>query len=90
MSTPPHPQASKHWETPTPTQVLTLLEEGYFRMSRTHIFLRCIHPKLEEARKEIWDRPDEDGKIKKWPTSVKQLLGKLKWEKPLADWIMTT
>jgi hypothetical protein len=29
MSTPPRHQASKHWETPTRTQVLTLLEEGY-------------------------------------------------------------
>jgi hypothetical protein len=59
-------------------------------MSRTHIFLRCMHLKLEKARKEIWDRPDEDGKIKKRPTSVGQLLGKSKWEKPLADWIMAT
>jgi hypothetical protein len=25
-----------------------------------------------------------------WPTSVGQLLGKSKWEKPLADWIMAT
>jgi hypothetical protein len=59
-------------------------------MSRTHIFLRCTHPKLENARKEIWDRPDEDGKIKKWSSSAGQLLGKSKWEKPLADWIMIT
>jgi transposase len=29
MSTQPRRQASKHWETPTRTQVLTLLEEGY-------------------------------------------------------------
>jgi hypothetical protein len=29
MSTPPRRQASKHWETPTHAQVLTLLEEGY-------------------------------------------------------------
>jgi hypothetical protein len=47
-------------------------------MSRTHIFLRCMHPKLEKARKEIWDWPDEDGKIKKRPTSVRQLLGESK------------
>jgi hypothetical protein len=53
-------------------------------MSRTHIFLRCMHLKLERVRKEIWDRPDEDGKIKKKrPASVGQLLGKSKWEKPL-------
>jgi hypothetical protein len=56
---------------------------GRFRMSRTLIFLRHMHPKLEKARKEIWDRPDEDGKIKKRPTSVGQLLEKSKWEKPL-------
>jgi hypothetical protein len=59
-------------------------------MSHTHIFLRCMHPKLEKARKEIWDRPDKDGKIKKHPTSVGQLLGKSEWEQPLADWIMAT
>jgi hypothetical protein len=61
-----------------------------FRISRTHILLRCMHPKLDKARKEIWDQPDEDGKIKKQPTSVEQLLGKSKWEQPLADWIMAT
>jgi hypothetical protein len=49
-----------------------------------------MHPKLEKARKEIWDCPDEDSKIKKRPTSVGQLLGKPKWEKPLADWVMAT
>jgi hypothetical protein len=42
------------------------------------------------ARKDFWDRPDEDGKIRKRPTSVGQLLGKSKWEKPLADWITAT
>jgi hypothetical protein len=63
---------------------------GQYRMSRTHVFLRCMHPKLEGARKDIWDRPDEDGKIRKRPTSVGQLLGKSKWEKPLADWITPT
>jgi hypothetical protein len=39
---------------------------------------------------QIWDRPDEDGKIKKLPTSVGQLLGKSNWEKPLADCSMAT
>jgi transposase len=29
MSTPPRRQASKHWETPTRTQVLILFEEDY-------------------------------------------------------------
>jgi hypothetical protein len=42
------------------------------------------------ARKDFWDRPDEDDKIRKRPTSVGQLLGKSKWEKPLADWITAT
>jgi ribonuclease HI len=34
---------------------------GQWRMSRTHVFLRCMHPTLENARKEIWERPDENG-----------------------------
>jgi hypothetical protein len=55
-----------------------------------HTFLRCIHPKLETAREDIWDRPDKDGKIKIQPAPAGQLLGKSKWEKPLADWIMAT
>jgi hypothetical protein len=59
-------------------------------MSRTHVFLRCMHPSLERARTEIWDRPDEEGRIPKRPTSIGQLLGKAKWEKPLADWIVAT
>jgi hypothetical protein len=59
-------------------------------MSRTHEFLRCMHPCLESARKEIWERPDEDGRIPTRPTSIGQLLGKAKWEKPLADWIVAT
>jgi hypothetical protein len=63
---------------------------GQWRMSRTHVFLRCMHPSLERARKEIWDRPDEEGRIPKRPTSIGQLLGKAKWEKPLADWIVAT
>jgi hypothetical protein len=63
---------------------------GQYRMSRTHVFLRCMHPKLEGARNDFWDRPDEDGKIRKRPTSVGQLLGKLKWEQPLADGITAT
>jgi hypothetical protein len=59
-------------------------------MSRTHLFLRCMHPDLENARKEIWERPDEDSRIARRPMSISQLLGKAKWEKPLADWIMGT
>jgi hypothetical protein len=51
---------------------------GQWRMSRTHVFLRCMHPRLENGRK---GQP---------PKSVGQLLGKSKWEKPLADWIMAT
>jgi hypothetical protein len=48
---------------------------GQYRMSSTHVVLRCIHPKLEGARNDFWDRPDEDSKIRKRPTSVGQLLG---------------
>jgi hypothetical protein len=63
---------------------------GHWRMSRNHVFLRCMHPDLESARKAIWERPDEDGRIGRWPTSIVQLFGKAKWEKPLADWIVAT
>jgi hypothetical protein len=51
-----------------------------------------MHPELESARKEIWERPDEDGRKGRRPQSVGQLLGKAKWEKPLlvADWIVAT
>jgi hypothetical protein len=42
------------------------------------------------ARKDIWDRPDKDGRQGKRPTSLGQLLGKSKWEKPLADWTAAT
>jgi hypothetical protein len=43
---------------------------------------------MENARIEIWERPDKDGQKGRWSASVGQLLGKPKWEKPLADWIM--
>jgi hypothetical protein len=56
-------------------------------MSRTQVFLRCMHPELESARKEIWERPDENGRRGRQPRSVGQLLGKPTWEKPLADLI---
>jgi hypothetical protein len=59
-------------------------------MFRTHVFLRCIHPDLENARTATWDRPGEDGRNGKRPKSQGQLLGKAKWEKPLADWITAT
>jgi hypothetical protein len=49
-----------------------------------------MHPNLEGARKDIWDRPDEDGRVTQRPTSVGQLLWKAKWEKHLADWITAT
>jgi hypothetical protein len=32
---------------------------GQWRMSHTHVFLRCMHPDLESTRKSIWERPDE-------------------------------
>jgi hypothetical protein len=59
-------------------------------MSRTHVFLPCMHPDLESARQEIWERPDEDGRKGRRPRSVGQLLWKARWEKPLADWIVAT
>jgi hypothetical protein len=58
-------------------------------VSRARVFLRCMHPELENARKEIWERP-EDGPKGKRPRSIDQLLGKAKWENPLADWIVVT
>jgi hypothetical protein len=42
-------------------------------------------PSVESARQKIWDRLDEDGRIHTRPTSIGQLLGKVKLEKPLAD-----
>jgi hypothetical protein len=38
----------------------------------------------------LFQRPDEDGRQGKRPRSVGQLLGKSKWEKPLANWIVAT
>jgi hypothetical protein len=49
-----------------------------------------MHPNLEDARKDIWDHPDKDGRKGKRPTPLGQLLGRSKWEKPLADWITAT
>jgi hypothetical protein len=59
-------------------------------MSRTHVFPRCIHSSLEGACKDIWDCSDEDGRMRKRPTSVGQLLRNATWEKPLPDWIIGT
>jgi hypothetical protein len=59
-------------------------------VSRTHVFLRYSHPDLESARTTIWDRPGKDGRKGKQPKSLGRLLGKAKWGKPLADWIMAT
>jgi hypothetical protein len=50
----------------------------------------CMRPNLEGARNDIWDRPGEDGKKVKRPTSLGQLLGISKWEKPLDYWITGT
>jgi hypothetical protein len=57
-------------------------------MSRTHVFLPCMHPDLENARTEIWERPDEDGGIAWRPTSIGHPPGFAKWENRLADWIV--
>jgi hypothetical protein len=53
---------------------------GQWRISRTHVFLRCMHLELESARKEILESPDEDGRKGRRPRWVGQLLGKAKWE----------
>jgi hypothetical protein len=63
---------------------------GQWRITRTHVFLQCMPADLESVRKAIWERPDEDGRIGRRPTLIRQLLGKAKWEKPLADWIVAT
>jgi ribonuclease HI len=49
-----------------------------WRISRTHVFLQYIQPSLETTRKDIWDRPDKDGRIPIQPMSIGQLLGKAK------------
>jgi hypothetical protein len=51
---------------------------------------RCMQPKLENARKDIWDQPDENGRKGQCPKSVGRLPGESKWEKPLANWTMAT
>jgi hypothetical protein len=61
-----------------------------FRISRTHVFLRCTHPDLESARFTIWDRSGKGGQKGKRSKSLGQLLGTAKWEKPLAGWIVAT
>jgi hypothetical protein len=43
---------------------------GQWRMSRTHVFLRCTHLMLEKARIDIWDLPDENGRKGQRPKSV--------------------
>jgi hypothetical protein len=63
---------------------------GQYRMSSTHVILRCMHPNLEGARKDFWDHPDKDGRRAKRPTLFGQLLWKSKLEKPLAHWITAT
>jgi hypothetical protein len=52
-----------------------------WRMSGTHVFLRCMHPQLESAREEILGRSDcREGRRQK---SIGQLVGKEK-----RDWIV--
>jgi hypothetical protein len=63
---------------------------GQWRMSRTHVFLRCMYPTLENPRKEIWERPDENCRKGQRPKSFGQLLVKAKWEQPLYDRIKAT
>jgi hypothetical protein len=63
---------------------------GQWRLSRTDVFLRYIHLRLESVRTEIWDQPDKEGGNPKWPISIEQQLWKRNWQKPLADWIVAT
>jgi hypothetical protein len=49
-----------------------------------------MHSELESPRKEICERPDEDGRRGRRPRSVGQLLGTAKWEKPVVDWIVAS
>jgi hypothetical protein len=49
-----------------------------------------MHPDMDSARKVTWEWLDEYGRINRRPTSIGQLLGKAKWEKPLHDWIVAT
>jgi hypothetical protein len=51
---------------------------GQRTISITHVFLRCTHLTLENARNEIWERPDENGRNGQRPKSIGQLLGKAK------------
>jgi hypothetical protein len=52
-------------------------------MSRTHIFLRCMHPRH--------GRRSGIGQMKMVKSRNGGIAsGKSKWEKPLADWIMAT
>jgi hypothetical protein len=55
-----------------------------------HPWIFTMRSDLEIARKAPWGRPDEDGRISRRPTSIGHLLGKAKWEKPRADWFVTT
>jgi hypothetical protein len=43
---------------------------GQHRMSHTHVFLRCMHPNLQDARKAIWNRLAKDGMKRKRPASL--------------------
>jgi hypothetical protein len=54
------------------------------------VFLRCKHPISPNARIRIWDHPDANGWKGQRQWSVRRLLGKSKWEKPLADWMIDT
>jgi hypothetical protein len=43
---------------------------GQWRLSYTYVSLRYMQPTLVHPTNEIWDWPDEQGKIPKWPMSI--------------------
>jgi hypothetical protein len=47
-----------------------------YKQLNGYLVLRCSHPELESARKEIWEWPDEECRKGRRPRSVGQLLGK--------------
>jgi transposase len=90
MSTPPRRQTSKHWETPTRTQILTLLEEGY---SQRQISCRTGVPQSTIAR---WNKNRNlmrrnhfrTGHPKSLPNTMSRLIGILRsgWEGRIFSW----
>jgi hypothetical protein len=41
-----------------------------------------MHSNVEDARNDIWKRPEKDGKKEKRPAALRKLLGRSKREEP--------